>query len=107
MDHPVFPGTLPAFPETLPAFPGTLPVFPGTLPVFPGTLPVLRPDSPSLRLSPLRRKIVPVSSRFEFLTFTEIGLYHPLDGITNLKYKLLCFLTRNKKISKRKALAFY
>ncbi len=36
----------------------------------------------------------------------RIGLYHPLDGITNLKYKLLCFLTPNKKISKRKALAF-
>ncbi len=35
-----------------------------------------------------------------------MGLYHPLDGNTNLKYKLLCFLTPNKKISKRKALAF-
>jgi hypothetical protein len=32
-----------------------------------------------------------------------IGLYHPLDG-TNLKYKLLCFLTPNKKIPKRKVL---
>jgi hypothetical protein len=27
-----------------------------------------------------------------------IGLYHSLDGITNVKYKLLCFLTPNKKI---------
>jgi len=35
-----------------------------------------------------------------------IGLYHPLNGITNLKYKLMCFLTINKKISKRNALAF-
>ncbi len=35
-----------------------------------------------------------------------IGLYHPLDGVTNLKYKLLCFLTPNKKISKRNAQAF-
>jgi len=35
-----------------------------------------------------------------------IGLYQPIDGITNLRYKLLCFLTPNKKISKRKALAF-
>jgi hypothetical protein len=35
-----------------------------------------------------------------------MGLYHPLDGITNLKYKLLCFLTPNKKNSKRKALFF-
>jgi len=35
-----------------------------------------------------------------------MGLYHLLDGDTNLKYKLLCFLTPNKKISKKKALAF-
>jgi hypothetical protein len=35
-----------------------------------------------------------------------MGLYHPLDGNTNLKYKLLCFLTPNKKNSKRKALAY-
>jgi len=26
-----------------------------------------------------------------------MGLYHPLDGITNLKYKLLHFLTPNEK----------
>jgi hypothetical protein len=30
-----------------------------------------------------------------------IGLYHPLDGITNPKYKLLHFLT-NKKFCKGK-----
>ncbi len=35
-----------------------------------------------------------------------MGLYHPLDGVTDLKYKLLYWLTPNKKISKRKALAF-
>ncbi len=35
-----------------------------------------------------------------------MGLYHPLDGITNLKYKLFYFLTTIEKISKRKALAF-
>jgi hypothetical protein len=35
-----------------------------------------------------------------------MGLYHPLDGDANLKYKLLCFLTPNKKLSKKKALAF-
>jgi hypothetical protein len=35
-----------------------------------------------------------------------MGLNHPLDGITNLKFKLLYFLTTNKK-SKRLALAFY
>ncbi len=35
------------------------------------------------------------------LTVTKwqpMGLHHPLDGDTNLKYKLLCFLTPNKKI---------
>jgi len=35
-----------------------------------------------------------------------MGIHHPLDGITNLKYKLLYFLIPNKKTSKRKALAF-
>jgi hypothetical protein len=34
-----------------------------------------------------------------------MGLYHPLDGATNLKYKLLGFLTPNGNNSKRKALA--
>jgi len=34
------------------------------------------------------------------------GLYRPLDGLTYLKYKLLCFLTHNKLIFKRKVLAF-
>jgi hypothetical protein len=36
------------------------------------------------------------------ITVTPMGLYHQLDGDTNLKYKLLGFLTPNKKISKRK-----
>ncbi len=35
-----------------------------------------------------------------------MGLYHPLDGDTQLKYKLLGFLTPNKQNSKIKALAF-
>jgi hypothetical protein len=35
-----------------------------------------------------------------------IGLYHPPIGVTNLKYKLSCLITPNKKISKWKALAF-
>jgi hypothetical protein len=35
-----------------------------------------------------------------------MGLYHPLDGVTILKYKLSYFLIPNKKTSKRKALAF-
>jgi hypothetical protein len=38
--------------------------------------------------------------------YNTIGLYHPLDGITNLKYKLLCFLTPNKKIYKEKGTSF-
>jgi hypothetical protein len=35
-----------------------------------------------------------------------MGFYQPPDGVTNLKYNLLYFLTPNKKNSKRKALAF-
>ncbi len=31
---------------------------------------------------------------------STIGLYQPLDGITNLKYKLMRFLTPNKKFQK-------
>jgi hypothetical protein len=31
-----------------------------------------------------------------------IGFYRPLDGVTNLKYKLLCFLTPNKKIKRER-----
>jgi hypothetical protein len=30
-----------------------------------------------------------------------MGLYHPLDGITTLKYKLLYFLTTNKKFKEK------
>ncbi len=41
-----------------------------------------------------------------FILDNIIGIYHPLDGTTNLKYTLLCFLTPNKKISNKKALAF-
>jgi hypothetical protein len=37
------------------------------------------------------------------LHFNPMGLYHPLDGITNLKFKLLYFFTPIKKNSKRKA----
>jgi hypothetical protein len=33
---------------------------------------------------------------------TNMGLYHPLDGDTNLKYKLLCFLTQTKKIQRER-----
>jgi hypothetical protein len=35
-----------------------------------------------------------------------MGLYHPLGGNTNLKYKLLCFLTPNKKKFKEKGTSF-
>jgi hypothetical protein len=30
-----------------------------------------------------------------------MGLYHPLDGNSNLKYKLLGFLKLNKKIKEK------
>ncbi len=35
-----------------------------------------------------------------------MGLYHPLDGDTNLKYKLLCFLTLNKNNFKEEGTSF-
>jgi hypothetical protein len=35
-----------------------------------------------------------------------MGLYRPLDGVTNLKYKLLYFLTPNKKNFKEKGTSF-
>ncbi len=35
-----------------------------------------------------------------------MGLYHPLDGIANLKYKLLYFLTPNIKKIKEKGTSF-
>ncbi len=35
-----------------------------------------------------------------------IGLYHPIDGVTNLKYKLLCSITTNFFQKEKKALAF-
>jgi hypothetical protein len=34
--------------------------------------------------------------------FSPMGLYHPLDGDTNLKSKLLCFLTPDKKIQRER-----
>ena len=30
-----------------------------------------------------------------------MGLHHPLDSDTNLKYTLLCFLTPNKKFKEK------
>ncbi len=35
-----------------------------------------------------------------------IGLYCSLDGIANLKYKLLCFLTPNEKNFEEKGTSF-
>jgi hypothetical protein len=36
-----------------------------------------------------------------------IGLYHPLDGVTNPRYKLLYFVKTKKICKEKKALAFY
>jgi hypothetical protein len=36
----------------------------------------------------------------------QIGLFHPLDGITNPKYKMLCFLTTKILKKEKKALSF-
>ncbi len=35
-----------------------------------------------------------------------MGLYHKLDGITNLEYNLLCFVTPNKIIFNEKGASF-
>ena len=41
------------------------------------------------------------------LVSLKIGLYHPLDGITYLKYKMLYFVTtKNNFCEEKKALAF-
>jgi hypothetical protein len=40
------------------------------------------------------------------LPVASLGLYHPLDGATNLKYKLLYFLTPNEKNFKEKGTSF-
>ncbi len=37
---------------------------------------------------------------------TLIGLYPPLDGVTNPKHRLLCFLTTKFLCKEKKALAF-
>jgi hypothetical protein len=39
-------------------------------------------------------------------TNITMGVYHALDGITNLKYRLLYFLTPNKKNFKEKGTSF-
>ncbi len=36
------------------------------------------------------------------VTLSIIGVYHPLDGVTNLKYKLLCFLTPIKNFQRER-----
>ncbi len=45
--------------------------------------------------------------KVKVIKLSVMGLYHPLDGITNSKYKLLHFLTTKIKFCKeKKALAF-
>jgi hypothetical protein len=36
----------------------------------------------------------------------KIGLHHPLDGVTNPEYKLLCFIQLTIFCKEKKALAF-
>ena len=61
-----------------------------------------QPDTAYCVVTPRCRR----NESHDTVTRKSMGLFHPLDGDTNLKYKLLCFLTPNKKISKKKALAF-
>jgi len=41
-----------------------------------------------------------------YISWVLIGLYHPLDGVTNPKYKLLHFYTNKNNFCEEKALAF-
>jgi hypothetical protein len=51
--------------------------------------------------------VLPPSALFTVDSFPLMGLHHPLDGITNPKYKLLHFLTTKMKFCKEKnTLAF-
>ena len=42
---------------------------------------------------------------FKYCSF-KIGLYHPLDGIANPKYKLLQFLTSNTFLQREEGTSF-
>jgi hypothetical protein len=53
----------------------------------------------------LLRGMSPIACNINII-MVLIGLYHSLDGITNLKYTLLCFLTPNKIIFKEKGTSF-
>jgi hypothetical protein len=54
----------------------------------------------------LKRSGLQVSMSIFTPKFKRMGLYHPLDGATNLKYKLSYFLTPNKKKFKEKGTSF-
>ncbi len=41
------------------------------------------------------------STKIFYIACFTMGLYHTLEGDTNLKYKLLAFLTTNKKIKEK------
>ncbi len=55
-----------------------------------------------IAISDLPDNIKSESSRTYTVKLFTMGLYHPLDGKTNLKYKLLCFLTPNKNIQRKR-----
>jgi hypothetical protein len=54
------------------------------------------PSALTMRPNKLERLSLETLSS-QVLEFEGKGLYHQLHGITNLKYKLLYFLTPNKK----------
>jgi hypothetical protein len=54
-----------------------------------------------------KNAIMAAAKIFSVKAGTSVGLYHPLDGVINPKYKLLHFLTtKNKFCREEKALAF-
>jgi hypothetical protein len=48
-----------------------------------------------LRANGIRIIVTLTKVKVAVLTTHLIGLYHPLDGITNPKNKLMCFITTN------------
>jgi hypothetical protein len=54
----------------------------------------------------LKRAYTGCTQTTTMLAEPGMGLYHLLDGITNLKYKLLYFLTPNEKKFEEKGTSF-
>jgi hypothetical protein len=50
--------------------------------------------------------VLPPSALFTADSFPLMGLHHPLVGITNPKYKLLCFIKTKKNLQREERTSF-